>query len=94
MARASQAGWTGALVLLVALAALVDPSAVDACAVCFGGEENDWTTGFVLGTVMMLSLPPVIVVGAGVTIYRSIKRHDAEIEAAEAAASGRKPAQG
>ena len=75
----------GMLFVLVVLGALCVPPLADACAVCFGGEENDWTKGFVLGTIMMLSLPPAIVVGAGFTIYRSIKKHDAAEAAAEAA---------
>lgn len=83
-----RAGWTGALFLLavVALVVAVVPSAAEACSVCFGSGEDDWTAGFVAGTVMMLSLPPAIVLGAGFTIYRSIKRHDAEEAAADAAA--------
>lgn len=82
------AGWTSALPMLVAVFACLAPEAAEACAVCFGGSEDDWTAGFVAGTVMMLALPPAIVLGAGVTIYRSIKRHDAEEAAAEAAAPG------
>lgn len=86
--RAGRFGWTGALLLLVAFAVCLSPEAAEACAVCFGGSEDDWTAGFVAGTVMMLALPPAIVLGAGVTIYRSIKRHEAEEAAAEMASPG------
>lgn len=58
--------------------------AADACTVCFGGEPNDWTGGFFLGTVLMLSLPPLIVVGAGFTIYRAIKRQEARLRERDA----------
>jgi len=77
-------GWLWVCLVLIALAV---PSGAEACAVCFGGEESDWTTGFVLGTIVMLALPPAIVGGAGFAIYRSIKRHDAEVAAAEAASA-------
>lgn len=83
---ASPARVVAGLLAIGALALLL-PSGAEACAVCFGGEESDWTTGFVLGTIMMLALPPAIVLGAGVAIYRSIKRHEAEIEAGESEAS-------
>ncbi len=95
MPRAGHVGWTGVLFLLVAVAAVMVPSVVDACAVCFGGEEDEWTAGFVAGTAMMLSLPPAIVLGAGFSLYRSIKKHDAEEAAADAEkAAAPKPFEG
>lgn len=80
------------LVGVVAFVAALVPSIADACAVCFGNGEDDWTAGFVAGTILMLGLPPAIVVGAGVTIYRSIKKQEAAEAEAEAAASS--PAEG
>lgn len=75
----------GAVWLLLALlAALALPGAADACAVCFGDGSDDWTAGFVLGTILMLALPPAIVLGAGFAIWRSIKRHEAHEAEAEA----------
>lgn len=58
---------------------LAQPSTALACATCFGGQPNDWTGGFFLGTIVMLSLPPLIVIGAGVAIYRAIKRQEQRI---------------
>lgn len=85
--HAGGSGRTRALLIsIAALAVTLLPSVAEACAVCFGNGEDDWTGGFVLGTIMMLALPPAIVAGAVLTIYRSIKRHDAEEAAAEAAA--------
>jgi hypothetical protein len=79
--RAPSISWL--LVLGVAVALLL-PAGAEACAVCFGGEDSDWTTGFLLGTIVMLALPPAIIGGAGFAIYRAIKRHDAEVAASEA----------
>lgn len=69
---------------VVALPVLL-ASRAHACAVCFGGQANDWTGGFFLGTAMMLALPPLIVVGAGYAIYRSIKRQEARVRERDAA---------
>jgi hypothetical protein len=55
-----------------------------ACAVCFGGQANDWTGGFFLGTALMLALPPMIVIGAGLAIYRAIKRQEARVRERDA----------
>ncbi len=75
----------GALASTIAAAStLLFVRAADACTVCFGGEPNDWTGGFFLGTVVMLSLPPLIVVGAGFTIYRAIKRQEARLRERDA----------
>ena len=62
---------------LLAAILLAVPQVAGACFVCFGGEGNDWTPAFVAGTIVMLGLPPAIVLGAGVAIYRSIKRTEA-----------------
>jgi hypothetical protein len=59
---------------------LVLPQTAAACFVCYGGEGSDWTPAFVLGTIMMLGLPPAIVAGASFAIYRSIKRNEAFLE--------------
>lgn len=80
-----RAGTRGALASTIAAASTVAlVRAADACTVCFGGEPNDWTGGFFLGTVVMLSLPPLIVVGAGFTIYRAIKRQEARLRERDA----------
>jgi cation transport ATPase len=67
---AGRGPWIAGLLLSLA------PTAAHACAVCFGGEESDWTTAFVLGTVLMMALPPAIVLAAGIAIYRSTKRQE------------------
>jgi len=69
---------------IAAASTLAVVRAADACTVCFGGEPNDWTGGFYLGTLVMLSLPPLIVVGAGFTIYRAIKRQEARLRERDA----------
>jgi len=74
----------GALALLVAAATVLAARAAHACTVCFGGQPNDWTGGFFAGTVVMLSLPPLIVVGAGFYIYRAIKRQEARVRERDA----------
>jgi len=72
-----------ALATSAAVCAL-QPRAALACAVCFGGKDNDWTGGFLLGTVLMLALPPAIVLGAGFYIYRAIKRQEARVRERDA----------
>ncbi|HEY8514267.1 MAG TPA: hypothetical protein VIS07_02000 [Candidatus Binatia bacterium] len=67
------------------LAALVaDPRVASACAVCFGGQENEWTSGFFFGVTLMLLLPPLIVGSAGFAIYRAIKKQEARIRERDA----------
>ena len=60
------------------------PRVALACAVCFGDKESDWNGAFLIGTVLMLALPPAIVVGAGIAIYRAMKRQDARIRERDA----------
>ncbi len=72
-----------ALLAALGVLALLGAPDASACAGCFGGEENDWTNGFVMGTVVMLALPPLIIVGAATTIYRAIKRQEAVESQAE-----------
>lgn len=74
---------SGLFLAALGVVALLSAPEAAACAVCFGGEENDWTNGFVMGTVVMLALPPLIIVGAATTIYRAIKRQEAVEEQAE-----------
>jgi hypothetical protein len=68
-------------------AALLRAPAALACAVCFGGESSDWNGAFLLGTVLLLLLPPAIVVGAGVAIYRATKRQEARLAEREQASA-------
>lgn len=77
--RASATPLVAGLLLLLVL-----PESARACAVCFGGEGGDWNIGFLLGTILMLSLPPAVVIGAGVTIYRAMKRQEARIRERDA----------
>ena len=51
----------------VALAALLlfAPRAVQACAVCFGGQEGDTRTAFIL-TTAFLTFSPLVMIGATV----------------------------
>jgi len=67
------------------IAAVLAAGRAHACATCFGGQPNDWTGGFFLGTVVMLALPPLIVIVAGCAIYRSIKRQEARVRERDAA---------
>jgi len=71
-----------AAALLVAL--LCDPRSALACAVCFGGTDSDWPGAFLLGTILMLALPPAIVISAGIAIYRGMKRQEARIRERDA----------
>ena len=79
------------------LALLWAPRVAHGCSVCFGGEDSDWTTEFLLGAIVMLALPPAIVVTAGVAIYRATKRQEARQRMADSAATApiapRDPAQ-
>jgi hypothetical protein len=74
-----------AILVAGAVALLGRPELAGACAVCFGGENNDWTGGFLLGTILMLALPPAIVIGAGVAIYRAMKRQELRLRERDAA---------
>jgi hypothetical protein len=77
-------GWAARLASVAAgMALLSTPRLAHACSVCFGGEDSDWTTGFLLGAIVMLALPPAIVVTAGVAIYRATKRQEARQRLAE-----------
>lgn len=63
---------------LAALAGIfASPRVASACAVCFGGEETNWNGAFLAGTAVMLVLPPAILLGGGIVIYRAIKRQEA-----------------
>lgn len=73
-----------ATIVTGALTVLVRPDVARACTVCFGGQDGDWNFGFLLGTAMMLSLPPAVVIGAGVAIYRSMKRQEARLHERDA----------
>ena len=68
-----------AVAAVAATAWLAGPRVAAACAVCFGGEGSDWTGGFLLGTTLMLLLPPLIIGGAAFAIYRAIKKQEARI---------------
>lgn len=66
------------------------PGAASACAVCFGGQDTDWSNAFLAGTAVMLVLPPAILLGGGIVIYRAIKRQEARVAERDAlAATGR-----
>lgn len=70
--------------VVAALAVLARPDVARACTVCFGGQDGDWNLGFLLGTAMMLALPPAVVIGAGFAIYRSMKRQEARLQERDA----------
>jgi hypothetical protein len=73
-----------AATLGAATAVLARPDIARACAVCFGGENNDWTGGFLFGTIVMLALPPAILISASVAIYRAMKRQEARLRERDA----------
>lgn len=81
---ASAARSLGVAATVTSLACTTATRSAYACTVCFGGQPNDWTGGFFLGTLVMLSLPPLIVVGAGLFIYRAIKRQEARVRERDA----------
>ncbi|MFM7143486.1 MAG: hypothetical protein ACKO2K_16400 [Alphaproteobacteria bacterium] len=84
-ARQICAGALGSVAFLA-----VRPSTALACAVCFGGQETDWTKAFLAGTAVMLVLPPAILIAGGIAIYRATKRQEARIAERDAAlAEGR-----
>lgn len=66
----------------------IRPGTAIACAVCFGGQESEWSKAFVAGTLVMLVLPPMILIGGGLAIYRATKRQEARIAERDAAAAG------
>lgn len=66
------------------LAVLARPDVGRACTVCFGGGNDDWNAGFLFGTILMLALPPALVVGAGIAIYRAMKRQEARLQERDA----------
>lgn len=82
--RRISAASTVRAVLASVLAVLARPDVVRACTVCFGNGNDDWNAGFLLGTVLMLALPPAVVVGAGIAIYRAMKRQEARLQERDA----------
>ncbi len=70
-----------------ALAIALRPGTAFACAVCFGGQDTDWSKAFLAGTAVMLVLPPAILIGGGIVIYRAIKRQEARVAERDALAS-------
>ena len=59
-------------VLAVFLAAV--PSAVSACAVCFGGSDSNLVKGFTWGIVVLLVLPFVLTAGFISMIVQASRR--------------------
>lgn len=82
--RSSAAGGSVGTIVAGALVVLARPDVARACTVCFGGQDGDWNFGFLLGTAMMLALPPAVVIGAGIAIYRSMKRQEARLQERDA----------
>ena len=78
--RRASIGW-------VAAAAICRPGTALACAVCFGGQESEWTKAFLAGTALMLVLPPAILLTGGIAIYRAIKRQEARVAERDALAA-------
>lgn len=78
---------TSLLFAAAAILAVAAPSPAVACAVCFGGQESQWTSAFLAGTMVMLVLPPAILLGGGFVIYRAIKRQEARVAERDALAS-------
>ncbi len=76
-ASGAGAAWLRAASRVSATVAVVAvPRLADACAVCVGGSESDWPAAFLLGTVLLLGLPPAIVVAAGIAIRRAMRRQE------------------
>jgi hypothetical protein len=62
--------------LAAVLAALltVVPSAVSACAVCFGGAESNLVKGFTWGILILLILPFALTAGFITMVVRATRR--------------------
>ncbi len=90
MRRRTDASVSLGRALAAATAALAawTPRAAEACYVCFGGSDSAWPAAFKAGILVLLFLPPAIVGGAALAIYRSIKRMERERSAAIPAPSG------
>jgi hypothetical protein len=71
-------------VIASALAVLARADVGHACTVCFGGGNDDWNAGFLFGTILMLALPPALVIGAGIAIYRAMRRQEARLQERDA----------
>lgn len=82
MSRAGRGRGAAIVATLSSIAAW--PAVAEACVVCFGGKDSDWPGAFVAGTLIMLGLPPAIVIGAGIAIYRATKRQQARRTAVDA----------
>ena len=84
LGRSTLAALSGALLVAA-------PSLAEACAVCFGDRDSNWTPAFYAGTLLMLLLPPTIVVTAAILLYRATKRQEAKRAARERAELGYDP---
>jgi hypothetical protein len=58
-----------AVALLVAAAAAL-PRAAEACAVCMSGREDDTSRAFLLGTLLLSTLPLALIGGLALWIRR------------------------
>jgi hypothetical protein len=62
---------------MAALAAwilLLAPRASEACAVCLAGREDDTQRAFLLGTLLLSTLPFAVFGGIGLVIWRRMRR--------------------
>jgi hypothetical protein len=60
--------------------ALLAPRAAEACAVCLSGRDDDTQRAFLLGTLLLTSLPFVLIGGIGWFVWRRLRRSEAEAE--------------
>jgi hypothetical protein len=72
--------------LIVALA-LLAPRASEACAVCLGGQNPETQRAFLIGTLILSSMPFVLVGGIGFVLWRRMRRSEAA-DAASARSAG------
>jgi hypothetical protein len=59
--------------------ALLAPRVSEACAVCTAGRDDDTQRAFLLGTLILTSLPFVLIGGIVGWLWRRIRRSEAEV---------------
>jgi hypothetical protein len=72
---------------LVVMAALVAPRVSEACAVCMSGRADDTQRAFLLGTLLLSTLPFAAFGGIGLFVWRRMRRASPEITRASSSPS-------
>jgi hypothetical protein len=64
---------------LIVTLALLAPRVSQACAVCFSGRDDETQRAFLLGTVLLTSLPLLLIGGIAGYLWRRIRRSEPPI---------------